>query len=157
MDEGQSKKLIEAKSALEGIINHIADDATVEAVEDEDRIILNIHSEHGGLIIGKMGQTLNALQYIVNRIVSKRMDSEERSKPVQVDTEGYRARREAQLNESAKEAAMEVEKTGKPVTFSDLTAAERRIVHMSLSGHEYVETVSEGQGSMRRLKIISKQ
>jgi spoIIIJ-associated protein len=104
-----------------------------------------------GVLIGRRGETLGNLQYLLNTIVSRR----EKDGPVYgIDIEGYRRRREQQLVEMAKEVADEVRATGDVITLEPMPAAERRIIHITLAEEEGVRTESVGQGEQRQVEIM---
>src|SRR5690606_33126874 len=108
-------------------------------------------SDELGILIGRRGETLGSLQYVVNTIVSKQGDNG----PIfGIDIEGYRRRREQQLIEMAKEIAAEVRATGDVITLEPMPAAERRIIHLSLADEEGVTTESVGSGDHRQVEIM---
>jgi spoIIIJ-associated protein len=111
---------------------------------------IRVVTPSGGLLIGRHGQTLDALEYLVNRIVGKQ---EERGAHVAIDCEGYRERRRRELTEAAQRVADRVRQRGKPHTMDALSPRERRIVHLALAGETEVETRSIGQGHLRRILI----
>ena len=113
----------------------------VEPVGDEDL----------GLLIGRHGAHVAALQYVVNVIVSRALDG---NNPVTVDVDGYRRRRETALVEMAQRAAAEVRERGEPVTLGVMPAAERRIIHLQLQDDSELMTESQGEGSSRRVRIL---
>jgi spoIIIJ-associated protein len=142
-----------AAKVLREILDLMGVDAEVSAFDDGDRIILDAHGTESGLVIGKKGATLDALQYVVNRIVFKRPHE---GPMVIVDAEGYRGRREDSLVDLAQRLAEKVVKTGRPVPVEPMSAHDRRIVHMALAEHEGVSTESEGEGLFRRVVIFPK-
>jgi spoIIIJ-associated protein len=142
-----------AAKVLREILDLMGVDAEVSAFDDGDRIILDAHGTESGLVIGKKGATLDALQYVVNRIVFKRPHE---GPMVIVDAEGYRGRREDSLVDLAQRLAEKVVKTGHPVPVEPMSAHDRRIVHMALAEHEGVSTESEGEGLFRRVVIFPK-
>jgi spoIIIJ-associated protein len=118
---------------------------------EEGQTWLRISSEAGGLLIGRHGQTLEALEYLVNRIVGSRDDAAGR---LLVDAEGYRERRTAELRDTAARLAARARETGRAQTMNPLGARERRIVHLALAGDETVSTRSVGEGPLRRVTIV---
>lgn len=110
-----------------------------------------VGEEDLGLLIGRHGAHVAALQYVVNVIVSRALDG---NNPVTVDVDGYRRRRETALEEMAQRAASEVRDGGEPVTLGVMPAAERRIVHLQLQDDPDVRTESFGEGSSRRVRIL---
>jgi spoIIIJ-associated protein len=111
---------------------------------------LNIRGEEGGLLIGRKGQTLDALEYLVNKMVHK---SREGKKRIVVDTENYRTRREESLVKLARRLAEKARQTGRPVTISPLNAHDRRIVHLALKDDRSLRTRSAGAGLYRKVII----
>lgn len=142
-----------AAKALREILERMGIDAEVSAFDDGERIFLDAHGAESGLIIGKKGATLDALQYIVNRIVSKKPND---GPGVVVDAEGYRGRREDSLADLAKRLAEKAVKTGRPVPVEPMNPANRRIVHVTLVDHPGVTTESDGEGLFRRVVIYPK-
>ncbi|MDE2893101.1 MAG: Jag N-terminal domain-containing protein [Chloroflexota bacterium] len=104
-----------------------------------------------GLLIGRHGAHVAALQYVVNVIVSRALDG---NNPVTVDVDGYRRRRETALVEMAQRAATEVREGGEPVTLGVMPAAERRIIHLQLQDDPELMTESQGEGPSRRVRIL---
>jgi len=142
-----------AAKILREVLDLMSIDAEVSAFDDADRIILDAHGAESGLVIGKKGATLDALQYIVNRIVYRRPKE---GPLVVVDAEGYRGRREDSLVDLAQRLADKVVKSGQAVPVEPMSAHDRRIVHMALVDHEGVTTESEGEGLFRRVVIFPK-
>jgi spoIIIJ-associated protein len=142
-----------AAKALRDILDRMGIDAEVSAFDDGERIFLDAHGAESGLIIGKKGATLDALQYIVNRIVSKKPND---GPGVVVDAEGYRGRREDSLADLARRLAEKAVKTGRPVPVEPMNPADRRIVHVTLVDHPGVSTESDGEGLFRRVVIYPK-
>jgi spoIIIJ-associated protein len=142
-----------AAKALRDILDRMGIDAEVSAFDDGERIFLDAHGAESGLIIGKKGATLDALQYIVNRIVSKKPND---GPGVVVDAEGYRGRREDSLADLARRLAEKAVKTGRPVPVEPMNPADRRIVHVTLVDHPGVTTESDGEGLFRRVVIYPK-
>ncbi len=127
-------------------------EATVEAAETEDGLRLNIVSTTDGLLIGRRGETLDAIQYIVSLYVNK--DRRENGyRRVSVDTEGYRARREETLRRLARKNAAQVARTGRAVAMEPMNPYERRVLHSALQGFRGVTTHSEGEEPNRRVII----
>ena len=104
-----------------------------------------------GLLIGRHGSHVAALQYVVNVIVSRALDG---NNPITVDVDGYRRRRETALVEMAQRAATEVREHGEAVTLGVMPAAERRIIHLQLQDDPELRTESFGEGTSRRVRIL---
>lgn len=140
-----------AKRILEGILSRMYIDYPVNVTETSDKVILNIEGDGGGLLIGKGGQNLDALQYIVNRAAHK---SGNGRKMIIVDTESYRERREASLVALASKISEKVKKTKKAVVLKHLNAHNRRIIHMTLQNEASITTKSRGEGEYRKIIIV---
>lgn len=114
----------------------------------EDTVELDIEGEDSGLLIGRRGETLRALQFIVNLLVGQRTDGR-----VILDVEGYRERRYAALRTLALRVAERVAATGRPLTLEPMAPNERRIIHVTLADHPQVATESTGIGESRQVTI----
>ena len=147
-----------AKVTLEKIINFITDDGEVQIINKEgiEEIVLEIKTSNSGILIGKHGHTLDALQYIVNVIVNKEIDESERRRII-IDTEGYREKREETVSKYAHEKAEIVKRTGKKIDLYSMNSAERRIVHLVLQGDPLLITYSEGTEPFRKIVIAPKE
>lgn len=140
-----------AKAVLEGILAHMGIAAPVSVEETEESILLNIKGDGGGLIIGRRGQNLDAIQYIVNKSANRSSDGR---KMIVIDTEAYRKRREESLVSLAAKLGEKVKKTKKAVTVSHMNAHDRRIIHMALQNDASLTTKSRGEGEYRKIVII---
>ena len=107
-----------------------------------------------GILIGKRGQTLDSLQYLISLVVNKESDSYIK---VKVDTEDYRERRKQTLENLAKNLSYKVKRTRRPVTLEPMNPYERRIIHSALQNDRYVETHSEGDEPYRKVVITLKK
>jgi spoIIIJ-associated protein len=150
-DLPEGKTAAHAKTILEGILAHMNLDCPVTTLETEEKIVLNITGNGDGLLIGRRGQNLDALQYIVNKAVHK---SGNGRKMIIVDTESYRQRREESLTELAAKIGEKVKKTKKAVTLNYLNAHNRRIIHMALQDDLGLTTKSRGEGEYRKIIIV---
>lgn len=121
--------------------------------EGERPVLVDISGPDLGVLIGRRAEILNALQYIVNLIVSKQM---EQWVQVVVDVEGYRARRERQLRQMARRMADQAVKTGRRQSLEPMPASERRIIHLELRDHPEVTTQSAGEEPARKVTIVPK-
>ncbi|MYC29624.1 MAG: KH domain-containing protein [Chloroflexi bacterium] len=113
--------------------------------------IIDIAGEDSGLLIGRRGQTLQSLQFVVNMIIRKEFGESAR---VVLDVERYRQRREASLRDMASKVADRVQQTGRSITLEPMSAADRRIIHISLADREGISTESIGFGDDRKVSII---
>ncbi|MEX1141876.1 MAG: R3H domain-containing nucleic acid-binding protein [Thermoleophilaceae bacterium] len=125
-------------------------EATVEVVETDDELRANVEGDDLGLLIGKHGGTIDALQHLAVRIA---LPGSEREKQVVIDAAGYRDRREEALHRSADRAAAEALRFGRPVELEPMRALERKVVHLHLRDRTDIETHSEGDEPDRRLVI----
>jgi len=140
-----------AREILEGILLRMSLDCPVTVEETEERIILNIEGDGGGLLIGKRGKNLDALQYIVSKAANRFNESK---KMIIIDTETYRKRREESLIALARELGEKARRTQKPITVSHMNAHNRRIIHMTLQNEEGITTKSRGEGEFRKIVIL---
>ena len=147
-----------AQAILEKIVNFVIEDGEVQPINNEeaDTIILGIKTSNPGVLIGRHGHTLDALQYIVNIIANKEIEESERKKVI-VDIEGYKERREEIVSKYAREKAEIVKKTGKKIALCYMNAVERRIVHLVLQGETLLSTYSEGTEPFRRVVITLRE
>jgi spoIIIJ-associated protein len=153
--EGEDdEKLPWLRTTLSEIIERMGIDAYVEVHRKEGEIRLEIKGDGSGLIIGKHGQTLDALQYIMNKISGKKYG--ELKEKVVLDTENYRARRFEALENMAFRMREKVKRSKRAVTIGPLNPQDRRIIHITLSGDEDVRTESKGEGFYKQLAIIPK-
>lgn len=145
-----------AKNFLDKVFAAMCIDATIEVNYDKDDSIIdiNIVGDEMGVLIGKRGQTLDSLQYLVSLVINK--DSDIYIK-VKLDTENYRARRKETLENLAKNIAYKVKRTRKPVSLEPMNPYERRIIHSALQNDKYVETYSEGEEPYRKVVINIKK
>lgn len=141
-----------AKDALENILALIpAEEATVSAEQSNGTIILNIEGDKSGLLIGRKGRTLDALQFIVNKIVNKTL---EKRSHVVIDSENYRQRRRDFLVQMALNMGDKAKRISKPVATNLLYPYERRIVHIALRDDEGLNTKSKGDGVLKKVIIF---
>ena len=132
----------QVREALEHILEAMGVRARIELREDEESLVASVVGRELGLVIGKHGQTIDAIQYLVNAIIW-RGQTEDR-KPLVVDAAGYRARREAALDALAVRSAERVVSSGRAVELEPMTAVERKVVHVHLKEFSGVTTRSEG-------------
>jgi spoIIIJ-associated protein len=142
-----------AQEVLEKILTLIPIEATIKADRFEDKIILSVVGDRSGLLIGRKGKTLDALQFIVNKIVNKALDQKV---DVVIDSEDYRKRREDSLTQIARKMGDKAKKTRKAVTTAPLNPHDRRIIHLTIKEDQELETRSRGEGIMKRVVIIPK-
>jgi spoIIIJ-associated protein len=117
-------------------------------------ILIEIHGDDLSILIGRRSETLNALQYISSLIVGKELD---RWVPLQIDVEGYRARRERVLRQLARRMAEQAISTGRKQVLEPMPSGERRVIHLELRGHPDVTTESIGEEPNRKVTILLKK
>ncbi len=146
-----SEKAEEAIETLEGILERMGLHIEVDVREDGDPIVLDVQGPDAGRAIGKKGQTLDALQFLVNKIVNRHPEGR---CYVVVDSGDYRERHDRGLVAMARREAKRALKEGRTVTLDPMSPRDRRVIHMSLAKFSGVTTASEGQGAGRRIRII---
>jgi spoIIIJ-associated protein len=147
----------DAQDILEGLLSRMGIRARVEIqpateAEGPDAFVLNIVGDDLGMLIGRRGETLRDLEYIVRLMLA----TKHKSAKAIVDVEGYRARRERVLRELARRMAERVAANRQPITLEAMPPNERRIVHLTLRDHPTVTTNSIGEGEHRRVMILHK-
>ncbi|HOZ60591.1 MAG TPA: RNA-binding cell elongation regulator Jag/EloR [Smithellaceae bacterium] len=142
---------VRAKEILEGILQRMSLQCKVVLAETTDKIVLNIEGSDSGLLIGKRGQNLDALQYILNKAINK---ADNGRKIIMVDSEEYRRRREASLLDLAEKVRQKVKKTRKPVSLGHMSAHDRRIIHLALQEDASLTTKSRGEGEYRKIVVL---
>ncbi|MBM4396660.1 MAG: Jag N-terminal domain-containing protein [Deltaproteobacteria bacterium] len=141
----------EARDALAGVLLRMGIAAEVTLKEDDESVGLNVHSDDQASVVGRDGETLAALQFIVNKMVNRFPESR---KLVTIDAEGFRDRREEELTKLAISLAEKAIAAGKAVRLSPMNAVDRRFVHVALKGRPGITTRSEGEGAFRCLLIV---
>ena len=142
------------RDVLQHIIDSITTDATISIEQDEAKTLLRVKGGKPALLIGKHGQTLEAIQYLVEKIVNTH--SEQRIR-VQVDVEGYLENRQISLQKLVERLAKKAKQTGKPVTIGQMNAYDRRVVHLALKDDSGVRTKSIGNGYIKKLMIFPRK
>ena len=146
------------RTVLQRIIDSITADAEISAEEDSDRIFLKVAGGNAALLIGKKGQTLEAIQSLVEKIVNKHHNDNHNGKiRIQVDVEGYLETRKANLEKLAMRLAGKSKRIRKPISLGQMSAYDRRIVHLALKDDPDIRTRSRGEGYMRKLVIFPKK
>ncbi|MBE6930237.1 MAG: protein jag [Ruminococcaceae bacterium] len=139
-----------AKEFLEGLLERMGLEALVDSEMTDDGVSMNVRGEDMGVVIGRRGDTLDALQYITSIVVNR--DQDEHVK-VTLDTENYRAKREESLVNLAGKVAARVLKYKKNVTLEPMSAYERRVIHSAIQDIKGVTTFSTGTEPNRRVVI----
>ncbi len=150
----RSSRSDEAVQFLEDILSKMNVDVDIDKFEDEDSIQLKITGKDSGIIIGRRGETLDALQYLTSLVVNKQSDDYKR---VILDIENYRQKREDTLVKLAERLAERVVKYRKSVTLEPMNPYERRIIHSTLQTNNMVDTHSIGEEPNRKVVITLKQ
>ena len=144
------ERLIRARAILQELLTLMNVEAEVRAEEHQGGVRLELSGKDAGLLIGKHGQTLEALQLLVGRILDRQIRDRTR---VALDVGGYLERRRQQLEQMALRFARQVKATGEAIILEPLDSAERQIIHLALQGDHQVQTESVGDGRGRRLVI----
>ncbi len=156
--EAASELAQRAVETLTRIMELMGLEATAEVTgDDEESVSIDIRSEEDlGLLIGRRGQTLSALQLIVAMMANRQLSSDARRRVV-LDAEGYRARRDRSLKAMARSAAQRAKRSGRPVTLTSLNPRERRVVHLALADDPSVTTRSEGDDPDRSIIVTARR
>ena len=152
--EGLPSAAEDLKVFIEDSVHLMGLTATVTVTETADTTVAEIGGDDLGLLIGRHGQTIDALQYLSAIAVNRKRKTR---RQVIVDAEGYRERRNSSLHVLADRVAQRVAREHTPVTLKPMTAAERKVIHLHLKDHPRVETVSEGQEPHRSVVIVPRQ
>jgi len=141
-----------SKLVLDNVMRNMSVTASSVASKNNDpqsdTVEFDIEGEDSGLLIGRRGESLKALQFIVNLIVNRKSEGR-----VILDVEGYKERRYSSLRTLAKRVAERVVDVGQSITLEPMTPNERRVIHMELSGNNKVGTESTGMGDQRKITI----
>ena len=149
---GEAGKL--AYDFLKNVTEKMGVTVGIRVTEEEDHLSVSMMGDTLGILIGRRGDTLDALQYLTSLQVNKHRDGYMR---VSLDTENYRQKREEALSKLAMRMAARARKTGRKVTLEPMNPYERRVLHSALQGNPYVTTHSEGEEPYRRVVITLKQ
>ncbi|NMA02698.1 MAG: protein jag [Clostridia bacterium] len=145
----------EAQKFLKKICSMMEIDPNINIVNNsEDNLEINLTGDNLGLLIGRRGDTLDALQFILNLVINK--NCEKRIKII-LDVENYRSKREETLFKLAKRLSEKAKKTGKKIVLEPMNPHERRIIHMSLQEDHRINTYSEGEEPYRKVVIVPKK
>lgn len=130
-------------------------DFTIRKTRDDvDQLNIDLKGKDAGLLIGKRGQTLDSIQYLLSLVINNSKDDEDSEYTrVMLDIDGYRAKREEVLKRLAMKLADKAKKTGRKVVLEPMNPQERRIIHTTLQNHPYVYTYSEGEDPYRNIII----
>ncbi|NLW24375.1 MAG: protein jag [Clostridia bacterium] len=139
---------------LEKIFSFMKLEPTINIVEEDEYTIFNLSGKDLGILIGRRGETLDSLQFLLNLVVNKNLEN--RVKYI-IDVEGYRSRRENTLADLANRLAKKVIRTGRKVVLEPMNPQERRIIHLTLQDNKYITTYSEGEEPYRKVVIVPKK
>ncbi|MBW2592224.1 MAG: Jag N-terminal domain-containing protein [Deltaproteobacteria bacterium] len=139
--------------ALKKIIERISRDSNIRVNRENEVLDYQVSGGDSSRLIGKRGQTLEAIQYILEKIVNQKQEKRVR---VRVDIEDYLKNKETKLVGMAEKLAAKAIKTGRPVSMGQLNAHDRRLVHIALKNDTNIRTQSQGQGFYRKLIIFPK-
>ena len=142
------------EAVLHEILVHMGLEAEIESQIINGSVHLTVSSDNPGILIGKHGQTLNAVEYLLNCILNR---SSLVKKKVFVDAEGYRERREQMLIDLAYRAAAKVKQTHQEIVLDPMPPRDRRIIHVTLQSDEDIRTYSRGEGMMRRVAVTTRE
>ena len=143
-----------ARDFLMGAVNRMGVNVVLSTFENDDTVYIDIKSEQAGMLIGRRGETLDALQYLTSLAVNKADDSYKR---IILDTENYRAKREESLVRLANKIANQVIRTGRKVVLEPMNPYERRILHSTLQPNDKVDTLSEGEEPYRKVVVVKRR
>ena len=141
-----------AREVVERIVGATGIQCHVDVVEGDESVVVSCSGRDLGVLIGRHGQTIDAIQYLANAIVHRAYQDD--AKEIVVDAEGYRERRRATLEALAVRSAKRVLAEGEPVELEPMTAVERKVVHLRLKEFEGVETASEGTEPNRYVVVV---
>ena len=147
-DESLSEKGLRSKKVLEEILSYLVPSYAVSIRENPDKIKLDIKNTNDkGLLIGKKGEMIKAMEYIVGKVAARRCD-DGREKRVSIDVDGYKRKREDTISRVVRDTAKKVRKTRKPVSLNPMSASERRIAYITLkreSGVSYETKIDRNE------------
>lgn len=143
-----------ARDFLNTVLEDIGLEASVDISTDEERMNIEISGESMGVIIGRRGETLSALQYLTSLVVNRKTEGYTK---ISIDTENYKKKREESLIKIANKTAEKVIKYRRNITLDPMNPYERRIVHSSLQGNDKISTFSTGDEPMRRVVVALKK
>lgn len=142
------------RTIMSDILSTMDLNAKMNIAEKENTVIINLEGDNLGILIGRRGETLDALQYLINLSVNKNLES--RRKFI-LDIEGYRQRREETLKKLAQKLADKATQRGRNVVLEPMNSLERRIIHTALQGRDDISTFSEGEEPYRKIIIAPKK
>ena len=154
LSETDEEAVNSVQTVLERIVKQIQAEATITMEHRDDEIFFTINGDGSGIFIGKHGQTLEAIQYLLNKV---RLSRHRHLPHIQVDCESYRARHFNTMVELANRMSEKAKKRGAPVTTNPLSPGDRRIIHMTLKPDDELTTWSKGSGTLKKVIIAPRQ
>ncbi len=150
----QEKLARVATDTIRALVESIADDAAIEVNVGADRLQVRVDCADTGLLIGRDGQNLAAVQYLATRMIARAMDAQIR---LQLDAGDYHSRQDSRLQDLALSLAEKVKQTGRSQSTRPLSAYQRRLIHLCLQDDPEVQTRSSGEGAMKRVVILRRK
>ncbi|OGP50186.1 MAG: hypothetical protein A2Y79_07710 [Deltaproteobacteria bacterium RBG_13_43_22] len=141
----------EAKTLTQDLLNLMGLEASLQIKKERETLHIKIEGDKSGLLIGRRGQNLDALQYLITRILNRKGPDKIK---VVLDSGDYRSHRKSYLEDLALKMAEKSKKTGKPVVISPLNAHDRRIIHLILEKDKSLKTISRGEGQLKKIVIF---
>ncbi|NLT95512.1 MAG: protein jag [Clostridia bacterium] len=141
-------------SFLKNVLARMDLDPQIDVEENDEYIIFNLTGKDLGVLIGRRGDTLDALQFLTNLVVNKKSTQK---KKIIIDVENYRNRRKETLINLANRLAEKAKKSGKKIVLEPMSPQERRIIHITLQDNKYISTYSEGEEPYRKVIIVPKK
>jgi len=154
LNKADADAVEQVQAVLENIVTRIQDEATVTMEHSGDEILYTINGDGSGIFIGKHGQTLEAIQYLLNKI---RLSKFRNMPHIQVDCESYRARHLESMVALANRMGEKAKKRGGPVSTNPLSPGDRRIIHMTLKKDSALTTWSKGSSTLKKVIIAPRQ
>jgi spoIIIJ-associated protein len=150
---GAEPATLTLRDTLADLLEQMGVECEVEIGTDPtgEAAVLRVSGRDGGIVIGRRGQTLDAIEHLMNRIALR--ESSSNPTRVRIDVEGYRERRQESLEQLARRLADKAKATGRVVTLNPMSPRDRRVIHITLQSDEDVTTWSQGEGHFRRLLI----
>jgi spoIIIJ-associated protein len=140
-----------AKQLMSGLLERLGVEAEVEGILEEGDLHLSIKADQEGILIGRHGRTLDSLQFLINRMVNKRL---ERPVRIVLDINDYRKRKTENLTKMAIRMGEKVKTKGSPISIGPFNAHDRRLIHIALKEDSSVRTESIGEGKLKKVTII---
>ena len=154
MAKAPEDPLAVGRDMLQRIVDSLTSEANIQVEEDADRVLFNVIGGNAAILIGKRGQTLEAIQSLVEKAINKNQKNKIR---IQIDIAGYLETRRKNLENLANRLAEKSKRLGKPISLGQMSSADRRIIHLTLKDDPDVHTQSRGEGYLKKLVIFPKK